>query len=261
MSSRPSRLPAPLLLAVAMALICLVVLAARGNAQDSAHAEHAAHAAMPASPPPNRSALHMRMTPTPRGDAEDSARAARIARTLRQALEPYRDTAAAVAAGYTMFAPGLKNQKVYHFTNKWRAVQEGFRFDASKPASILYTKGADGHFNIVGAMYVAPRRFGYDRLDARIPLSVARWHQHVNWCVPRRGESQRWLERRDGEPLFGPESPIATKAGCLAVGGTFHDTLLGWMVHANVFAGNDPASIWGDEHAAHDMHDAMKTQP
>jgi hypothetical protein len=29
------------------------------------------------------------------------------------------------------------------------------------------------------------------------------------------------------------------------------------MLHANVFA-DDPAAIWGDEHAGHDMHDGMK---
>jgi hypothetical protein len=170
----------------------------------------------------------------------------------------YRDTTAAVAAGYRMFAPNLKNQKVYHFTNHWRAVQEAFRFEPTKPTSLLYTRGADGKFTLVGAMYTAPKRFGYDKLDARVPLSVARWHKHVNWCVPRRGASSRWLERRDGEPLFGPESPIATKEACDAVDGTFRETVFGWMLHATVFAGDDPATIWGDEHAGHDMHEGMK---
>jgi hypothetical protein len=26
------------------------------------------------------------------------------------------------------------------------------------------------------------------------------------------------------------------------------------MLHANVFAGDDAATIWGDDHAAHDEH-------
>jgi hypothetical protein len=30
------------------------------------------------------------------------------------------------------------------------------------------------------------------------------------------------------------------------------------MLHASVFAGDDPAAIWGDEHAGHDMHEGMK---
>ena len=49
--------------------------------------------------------------------------------------------------------------------------------------------------------------------------------------------------------MFGPQSPIATKAACDAVGGRFHAALLGWMLHANVFAGDDLGAIFGDEHA------------
>ena len=157
-----------------------------------------------------------------------------------------------------MFMPQVKTQKVYHFTNKWNAVKEAFRFDPAKPTSLLYRKESDGHFVLVGAMYTAPKRFGIDKLDARVPTSIARWHKHVNWCLPPKDQSARWTERRNGEPVFGPESPIATKSACDAVGGVFHDTLFGWMLHANVLAGNDPTSIWGDEHAAHDMHDGMK---
>ena len=165
---------------------------------------------------------------------------------------------AAVADGYQMFLPKVKEQKVYHFTNSWRAVQEAFRFDPTRPTSLLYKKAPDGNFVLVGAMYTAPKRFGIDKLDARVPLSIARWHKHVTWCLPKRGASQRWLERQNGEPVFGPESPIATKDACEAVGGVFHPNLFGWMVHANVFESDDPAIIWGDDHAGHDMHAMMK---
>ena len=202
--------------------------------------------------------LHMQMTPKIAGVHADSVAAADAARTLRAAIGKYRDTTAAVADGYRMFAPQLKDQKVYHFTNHWRAVQEAFRFDAAKPTSLLYTRGGDGKFSLIGAMYTAPKRFGPDKLDARIPISIARWHRHINWCMPRRGESARWMERRDSMPLFGPESPIATRAECDAVKGIFRPNLFGWMVHANVMAGDDPASIWGDDHAGHDMHDGMR---
>ena len=239
--------------AVALLLSCAV--ATRATAQEHDHAAMgapSAHAAV------DHSSLHMEMTPVVKGDHADSARAAAIAIELRVALAPFRDTAAAVAAGYHMFAPNIKDQKVYHFTNSWRAVQEAFRFEPTRPSSLLYTKGADGTFNLIGAMYTAPKRFGYDKLDARVPLSIARWHKHVNWCVPKRGASQRWLERKNGEAVFGPESPIATKEACDAVDGVFHPALFGWMVHANVFAGEDPSIVWGDEHAGHDMHDGMK---
>jgi len=232
----------------------LFVLASRGVAR--AQVANASHreAAMTA----DGSALHMEMTPPRPLAPGDSARAAAVAAELRNAIGKYSDTVTAVADGYRMFAPQIKNQKVYHFTRGWSAVQEAFRFDASKPTSLLYVKGADGRFVLVGGMYTAPKRFSLDKLDERIPLSVARWHKHVNWCVPAHGQEARWLERANGQPVFGPESPIATKPACDAVGGVFHPSLLGWMVHANVMTSTDPTAIWGDEHAGHDMHDGMK---
>ena len=202
--------------------------------------------------------LHMQMTEARPGTPADSARAAGVAALLRDALAPYADTTAAVRDGYQMFMPQVKTQKVYHFTNRLNAVKEAFRFDPAKPTSLLYRKGGDGHLMLVGAMYTAPKRFGDDKLDARVPLSVARWHKHVSWCIPKKDQASRWLEQRDGHAVFGPESPIATKAACDSVDGVFHETLFGWMLHANVFAGSDPKTIWGDEHAGHDMHDGMK---
>jgi hypothetical protein len=202
--------------------------------------------------------LHMEMTPERRSTAADSSRAAGVAALLREALKPYADTTGAIADGYKLFLPQVKNQKVYHFTNNWNAVKEAFRFDPAKPTSLLYRKDADGHFVLIGAMYTAPKRFGPDKLDSRVPLSVARWHKHVNWCVPRKDDAQRWLERKEGHAVFGPESPIASRSACDAVRGVFHETVFGWMLHANVLAGDDPKAIWGDEHAGHDMHAGMK---
>jgi len=212
---------------------------------------------------PDNAMLHMEMSPTRPVEPGDSARAATIARELRAALMKYRDTSAAVADGYRMFLPQVKQQRIYHFTNNWRAVQEGFRFDPTRPTSILYKRGADGKLELVGAMYTAPKRFTADKLDERVPLSIARWHKHVNWCVPKRGDARRWLEQENGVPMFGPESPIATKEACDRVGGVFHPVLFGWMLHANVFEGDDAAHIWADDHGGHDdhadhgMHDGM----
>jgi len=221
---------------------------------DPAREAHASHG----SPAPDNARLHMEMTPFRALAPDDSARAASVTATLRASLAKYADTTAVVADGYKMFAPEMKQQKVYHFTSSWHAVKEAFRFDPAAPTSLLYHKAPDGRFVLIGAMYTAPKRFGVDRLDARVPTSIARWHKHVNWCIPPTGARERWLERRDGQAVFGPESPIATKAACDAVGGVFHESVFGWMVHANVMAGDDPAVVWGDEHAAHDMHEGMK---
>jgi hypothetical protein len=235
-------------------IIALATIAVAGALRAQDHD----HAAMSTSRIAANADLHMEMSPKRAATAADSARAAGVAMQLRAALAPYRDTIAAVKDGYRMFMPQVKEQKVYHFTNNWRAVQEAFRFDPEKPTSLLYKKAPDGQFVLIGAMYTAPKRFGAEKLDSRVPVSVARWHKHVNWCIPKRGDAERWLERKDGQPVFGPESPIATKSACDEVNGVFHDTVFGWMLHANVYAGDDPATIWGDEHAGHDMHSGMK---
>lgn len=227
------------------ALVLLV--AARAHAQAAQHSGAEINAE-----------VHMEMTPARKATAADSAKAAAVAAELRVALAKYKDTTAAVKDGYKMFMPENRHQKTYHFTNNWHAVQEAFRFDPAKPTSLLYKQDSAGHFVLLGAMYTAPKRWGYDKLNDRVPLSIARWHKHVNWCLPKKGEDKRWLERKDGQSVFGPESPIATKAACDAVGGRFEENVFGWMIHANVFAGDDPATIWSDDHMAHDMHAGMK---
>ncbi|MDP1860849.1 MAG: hypothetical protein Q8K82_19395 [Gemmatimonadaceae bacterium] len=84
----------------------------------------------------------------------------------------------------------------------------------------------------------------------RVPLSIARWHRHANWCVPAVGQEARWLEWRGSHPLFGPDSRIASKTECDSVGGEFHDVFDPWMVHAHVFSEDDLDSVWGDGHEA-----------
>jgi hypothetical protein len=191
---------------------------------------------------------HMELTPIRTPTRADSARATRVVAELKQAIAKYQDTAVAVADGYRMFLPNVKNQHVYHFTNYGRAFKEAFRFDPSQPTSVLYKRGADGKLQLIGAMYTMPKNAKLDRLDDRIPLSIARWHKHVNWCLPKKGDEVRWLETKDGKPKFGPESPVATKAECDAVKGDFHENLFGWMLHANVYSGSDLASVFADDH-------------
>ena len=198
--------------------------------------------------------LHMEMSPARAGTHEDTVRAMAVVSDLRQAIAKYRDTAVAVADGYKMFLPNLKNQPVYHFTNGRKAFREAFRFDPEQPTSLLYKRGDDGKLVLIGAMYTAPKRMSLDKLDERIPLSVARWHKHVNWCLPERGQNARWFEQQDGLPKFGPQSPIATKSACDAVGGKFHESLFGWMIHANVYAGDDVGAVFGDDHGGGHQH-------
>jgi hypothetical protein len=205
-------------------------------------------------PPDSIMARHMELTPTRKASHADSVRALEVAAELKRAIAKYQDTAVAVADGYTMFAPKLKNQPVYHFTKKGNAFLEAFRFNAERPTSLIYKRGSDGKLHLVGAMYTMPKRASLTKLDERVPLSIARWHKHVNWCVPKRNEQARWTEAHEGFPVFGPASPIATKELCDAVDGKFHESLLGWMIHANVYEGTDLATIWGGEHHAKHSH-------
>src|SRR5690348_4043018 len=127
---------------------------------------------------------HMRMTPLRPATHADTVRAMAIADTLRRALAKYTDPAAAERDGFRLFAPNVKNQKVFHYTKWSNALGEAFRFNPSKPTSILYKKDSTGRMKIVGAMYTMPKRTPIEKLDERVPLSLTQWHLHTNLCVP-----------------------------------------------------------------------------
>lgn len=194
---------------------------------------------------------HMALTPSRPATSADSVRARQIATDLKRAIAKYADTAAAVKDGYKMFAPNVKNQGVFHFTNGAHGFKEAFRFNVDQPTSLLYKRGDDDKLHLIGAMYTMPKRTKPEKLDERIPLSIAHWHRHVNWCLPKLGHADRVAERDSaGQPKFGPASPVATKAACNAVDGAFFAAPLGWMVHVNVFEGDDLATIFGDHHGS-----------
>jgi hypothetical protein len=204
-------------------------------------------------------AKHMAYSPTRPRTAQDSVRSAHIINELRQAIAKYRDVRLAEEDGYKMFAPEIKNQPQYHFTKAGNALRNQFGFDPARPTSLLYKKNSAGQFVLIGAMYTASKRTSVEELDQRIPLSIARWHRHVNWCVPRRNQKDRWAETTNGRPIFGPLG-VATREECDAAGGRFIPQAFGWMVHATTFAGNDLGSIWSDDHTMEHDH-AMLGDP
>jgi len=183
--------------------------------------------------------------------ATDSIQSAHVINELRQAIAKYQDVSVAEADGYKMFAPQVKNQPQYHFTKKWNAIRNQFGFDPARPTSLLYKKDAQGQFHLIGAMYTASKGTSEEDLNKRVPLSVAHWHRHVNWCIPARQAKERWTETKNGRPVFGPLG-VATREECDAENGRFIPQAFGWMVHANTFAGNDLKSIWHDDHMDHD---------
>jgi hypothetical protein len=187
---------------------------------------------------------HLRMTPTRTATPADSARAADIVVALRAATAKYRDVRRAEADGYRLFAPALKEQRVYHYTKNSAAIAAAFRFDPESPTSLLYVKGPDSTMRLVGAMYTAPKRASLEQLDRRVPLSMAPWHRHVDNCVPRRGETARWSEKDSaGAMKFGPAGSIATEAACENAGGRWLESVFGCMVHVNARS-DDPRLVF-----------------
>jgi len=189
--------------------------------------------------------LHMRLTPERRPAPGDSARAAAVLAVMRRELAKYRDVRVAEADGFRNFIPAAA-APVQHVTKLRWAFEARNGLDPARPTSLLYERAADGTLALVGAMFTAPPQTSDAELDARLPLSVARWHQHINWCLPPLADARRrWQETKDGQPVFGPKSPIATADACEAVGGRFRPRLFGWMAHVMAFSDGDP---WNAHH-------------
>jgi len=190
---------------------------------------------------------HMAMTPTWPLAPGDSARARAVVDSVRKTLGKYRDVRVAVADGFKEFLPNVKNQRVYHFTNWRHALAARFGFDPASPTALLYKQDSAGAMTLVGVMYTESPGTSLEELNRRVPLSIAHWHEHVNWCLPPRGQLGRWRDSSGGRPVFGPLGPIASRAACDSVGGRFLPRVFGWMVHVNAFAGDDPKTIWAVE--------------
>lgn len=187
---------------------------------------------------------HMKMTGLRKAQPGDDEKAAHVVEAARKVAEKYQDYHAALADGFKIFLPNLP-QKQYHFTNYRYGFEAAFHFNPEHPTSLLYEKQGDG-YKVIGVMYTAPKRFSEEQLNERIPLSVAEWHQHVNFCsAPRDRKSEVW----GPNPKFGFRGSIATEDECKANGGTFHPVVFGWMVHLYPLE-KDSARVWSVERQA-----------
>jgi len=184
---------------------------------------------------------HMRMTEMRRLGPGDQQRADEIVRRARQAIEKYKDYKAAAQDGYQIFLPD-EPQSMYHFNNSWYAMEADYRFNPEHPTSLLYEKVGDG-YRLIGVMYTAPANMTEDELNKRIPLSIAQWHQHVNLCLPPRGQLQGLF---DPTSRFGVNGSITTRAECERAGGRFFPRLFGWMVHLYPYE-QKKADMWSVE--------------
>jgi hypothetical protein len=182
--------------------------------------------------------LHMAYTDLRPGNDADKARAAVLVTDLQHALAKYQDYHVAEADGFKPFHPEFK-QPVVHFTRNLNGLKAVFTFDPNEPTSLLYQRTDDGGYKLIGAMYTDRKGATEDQLNERVPLSVARWHRHINFCLPPRGTDMKTADWTK----FGPNGSIATKEACDAANGRFFPQVFGWMVHVYPWETN-PQLVW-----------------
>ena len=141
---------------------------------------------------------HMKMTALRTPQPGDAEKAQKVVEVARGVMEKYKDYHIALDEGFKIFHPEVP-QKQYHFTNYRYAFEAALNFNPEHPTSLLYEKDGDG-YKLVGVMYTAPKRFTEDDLNQRIPLSIAQWHEHVNFCKAPEGHRQEML---GPNPKFG----------------------------------------------------------
>jgi len=175
---------------------------------------------------------HMSYTAPRPGTAADTAKALAVVQVLRTAISRYPTLAAAESAGYRSRLPGAMQQRrrMLHVSRP-RSPSGSTEFDPASPQALLYRRNDAGQFHLAGAMFVAPDGATEDDLDARIPLSVARWHRHTDVCRGPTGELKpRYLR-------------ATTQPACEAAGGRFRSESR-YMVHVMVDGGDDPAAAF-----------------
>jgi hypothetical protein len=170
---------------------------------------------------------HMYITPRRPKQPGDEEKAKSVVANLKATLERYQDYRKALADGYVIANPKLK-QPQYHFMNQANTREADIHFDPSKPTSLLYRRTPMQEYKLEGVMYTASPDATEDELNQRIPLSIARWHRHVNFCE---APEDRAKDYQGAHPKFGMFGSINTKEACEAERGAFHPYVFTWMLH------------------------------
>lgn len=241
---------------LAFAASLFFAAAVTSHAQTAAAGQQDAHASTMSGRGMAQMAGHMFLTTLRPIQSGDQQKTDAIVAAAREAIEPYQDYRKALADGYRIFLPNLP-QPLYHFTKAANGRAALRVFDPSKPTSLLYKKTPDGGYKLIGVMYTDRVDASEDELDQRIPLSIARWHQHTNFCKAPAGD---WAEYFGPNAKFGLMGSINTREACEAAGGVFIPHVFGWMVHVYPYE-TDPAMVWSvdDDDSGHDNmdHSAM----
>ena len=198
---------------------------------------------------------HMQMSL--KGDAQpgDRQRAEAIVAAAKKVVAHYADVNTALADGYRPFHPTGKMGEEVHYTSRHYAQLEKQHIDYDHPGSILYKRTPQG-MQAVGVMYSAPQDSTPQQLNAIVPLSIATWHRHVDFCgAPR---SAPFTEKWGPQAQFGPQGSIHTEQACDAAQGLWIPVVFGWMTHVYPNAG-DPGKVWAGMHMEMDADAGSNT--
>jgi hypothetical protein len=186
---------------------------------------------------------HMYITPLRPMQPGDEEKVKAVVAQVKASIERYKDYRKALADGYVIANPKV-DQPQFHFNNEANTLEAKHHFDPTKPSSLLYRKTPTQRYRLEGVMFTVPPEATEDELNDRIPLSVVRWHEHVNFCAAPANRVQEYLGQH---PKFGMFGSIRTADACKAEGGKFLPVIFTWMIHVfpyqdklkDVFSMND----------------------
>ena len=195
---------------------------------------------------------HMTVTPLRPKQPGDEEKAKAIVAQVKASIERYKDYKKALADGFVIANPKV-DQPQAHFNNQANAQEAEHRFDPTKPSSLLYFKTPKQRYRLEGVMFTASPDATEDDLNARLPLSIVRWHEHTNFCAAPADRVKEYLGQK---PKFGMFGSINTSDACKAEGGTFYPHVFTWMVHVfpfesdlkDAFSMNDDIPHFGSEY-------------
>jgi hypothetical protein len=180
-------------------------------------------------------ANHMCITPLRPKQHGDEERAEALVAHVRATIEKYQDYKKAIADGFVQANPEVV-QPQYHFTNNANVRLADTQFDPSEPSSLLYIRTPTQRFKLEGVMFTDSTSANEDELNQRIPLSIARWHEHTNFCA---APANKVNEYHGEHPKFGMFGSIHTAEACKAAGGVaFYPVIFSWMIHVFPYENN-----------------------
>jgi hypothetical protein len=177
---------------------------------------------------------HMYITPLRPKQPGDEEKAKAVVAQVKASIERYKDYRKALADGYTIANPKVK-QPQYHFINQANTAEAASHFDPTKPSALLYFGTPSQRYRLEGVMFTVPPDAPEEELNSRIPLSIARWHVHDNFCAAPADRVKEYLGQH---PKFGMFGSIRTAEACKAEGGTFYPKIFTWMIHVFPYEDN-----------------------